>query len=147
MNQLADNYQSYGRILASLGENTAMSDIEPQSIIGNNKQVDIFLEEMMKNGFNISPVYQGIMRRLCKVSIYDCNENNRDMIFHIPEGISEEEQKTIEELQTVLASEQWVKDNKKSSAFDKFISIAIFDSILHSQEREGLIETSREEMT
>jgi hypothetical protein len=26
-----------------------------------------------------------------------------------------EEQKTIEELQTVLASEQWVKDNKKSS--------------------------------
>lgn len=43
MKQLADNYQSFGNILSDLGEKTSMQcDIEPQSIKGNNKHVDVF---------------------------------------------------------------------------------------------------------
>ena len=137
MKQLEDNYQGFGFILSGLGEKSQMEDdIEPQSIKGNHKQVDIFLEEMKKNGFNISKVYQDIMKKLCKISIYDCNKNNRDMIFSLPEEVSEEERSTVEELQAVLVSDKWVNYGERRVAFGKFISNAIGDAILHSQERE-----------
>ncbi|MBP3707870.1 MAG: hypothetical protein J6J36_04595 [Clostridia bacterium] len=144
MNQLADNYQSFGFILSDLGEKTSMgSDVEPQSIKGNKKQVNIFLEEMKKNGFNISPAYQDIMKKLCVISIFDCNENCRDVI-NIPDETSDEERKTIEELQAVLASNKYIGVNEKKSAFGKFISTAICESILYSQERDVLAEKSQE---
>ena len=88
---------------------------------------------MKKNGFNISDIYQDIMRKLCEISIYDCNENNSDMIFSLPEEVSEEERNTIEELQAVLVSDKWIDYNKKRAAFGKFISKAIGNAILHSK--------------
>ena len=137
MDQLADNYQSFGSILSDLGEKTMMEgDIEPQSIKGNSQQVDVFLEEMKNNGFNISPTYQEIMKKLCVTSIFDCNKDNADEIFSISEQATEEEQKIITELQSVLVSEKYIDYDKKRTAFGKFISTAICESILHSQERE-----------
>ena len=76
------------------------------------------------------------MKKLCKISIYDCNKNNRDMIFSLPEEVSEEERSTVEELQAVLVSDKWVNYGERRVAFGKFISNAIGDAILHSQERE-----------
>ncbi len=146
MNQLADNYQSFGSILSDLGEKTSMEgDIEPQSIKGNSKHVDVFLEEMKNNGFNISPAYQEIMKKLCVISIFDCNKDNKDVIFNISSEASEEERKTIDELQTVLVSYQWRGWDEKRAAFGKFISTAICESILYSQEREVSTEKLQEE--
>ena len=146
MNQLADNYQSFGFILSDLGEKTMIeSDIEPQSIKGNSKQVDVFLEEMKNNGFNISPTYQEIMKKLCVTSIFDCNKDNADKIFSISEQATEEEKDIITELQSVLVSEQYLDGNKKRTAFDKFISTAICESILHSQERMITTEKVQQE--
>lgn len=146
MNQLKDNYQSFGSILSDLGEKTSVvNDIEPQSIKGNGKQVDVFLEEMKKNGFNISPSYQEIMKKLCVVSIFDCNKNNKDDIFNISEEASQEERETIDELKTALVSSQFGDWNEKRDAFDKFVSTAICESILYSQEREISKEKAQEE--
>ncbi len=148
MKQLEDNYQGFGFILSGLGEKSQMEgDLEPQSIKGNHKQVDIFLEEMKKNGFNISDIYQDIMRKLCEISIYDCNENNSDIIFSLPEEVSEEERNTIEELQAVLVSDKWIDYNKKRAAFGKFISKAIGNAILHSKEREFSKREMQEEQS
>lgn len=147
MKQLADNGQSFGFILSNLCTKADTLDIEPQSIKGNNKQADIFLQEMKNNGFNISPVYQNIIKKLCEISIYDCNKNNKDMVFNIPSETSKEERKTIEELQDVLISDRYVDDREKKSAFDTFISTAICDSILHSQERDVSKKDSQEEQS
>lgn len=138
MEQLSadDYYQSFGSILSNLCTKSDMvEDVEPQSIKGNNKQVDIFLQEMENNGFNISPAYQNVLRRLCEVSIYDCNKNNSDIVFNIPEGTPEEEKKTIEELQAGLISDSYIDYDEKKSAFRKFISAVMGNTILHSQER------------
>ena len=148
MKQLEDNYQGFGFILSGLGEKSQMEgDLEPQSIKGNHKQVDIFLEEMKKNGFNISDIYQDILRKLCEISIFDCNKNNSDTIFSLSEEISEEERSTIEELQAVLVSDKWISYNEKRSAFGKFISTAIGDAILHSKEREFSKREMQEEQS
>ena len=120
-------------------------DIEPQSIKGNSQQVDVFLEEMKNNGFNISPTYQEIMKKLCVTSIFDCNKDNADEIFSISEQATEEEQKIITELQSVLVSEKYIDYDKKRTAFGKFISTAICESILHSQEREISTEKVQQE--
>lgn len=138
MEQLSadDYYQSFGSILSNLcTKSDIVEDVEPQSIKGNNKQVDIFLQEMENNGFNISPAYQNVLRRLCEVSIYDCNKNNSDIVFNIPEGTPEEEKKTIEELQAGLISDSYIDYDEKKSAFRKFISAVMGNTILHSQER------------
>ena len=138
MEQLSadDYYQSFGSILSNLCTKSDMvEDVEPQSIKGNNKQVDIFLQEMENNGFNISPAYQNVLRRLYEVSIYDCNKNNSDIVFNIPEGTPEEEKKTIEELQAGLISDSYIDYDEKKSAFRKFISAVMGNTILHSQER------------
>ena len=146
MNQLADNYQSFGSILSDLeGKSAVEGDIEPQSIKGNGKQVDVFLEEMKNNGFNISPAYQELMKKLCVTSIFNCKKDNSDEIFSISEQATEEEQKIITELQNVLVSENYYDNDKKMPAFKKFISTAICESILHSQEREISTEKLQQE--
>lgn len=145
--QLADNYQSFGLILSGLCTKTNMPDIElePQSIVGNHKQADIFLQEMKNNGFNISPAYQNIIKKLCEISIYDCNKDNQDMIFNIQGEVSKDELNSIKELQSVITSDKVEDNDKKIPAFGKFISSAIYDAILHSQEREASKEDSQEE--
>lgn len=148
MKQLEEKYQDFGFILTGLGEKAQMEwDIEPQSIVGNHKQVDVFLEEMKRNGFNISEIYQDIMRKLCEISIYKCSKKNSDMIFSLPENVSEKERSTIEELQAVLTSDEWIDSAEKSSAFSKFISTAIGDAILHSREREFPKKEMQEEQS
>lgn len=42
---------------------------------------------MKNNGFNISPAYQELMKKLCVISIFDCNEDNKDTIFNITEKL------------------------------------------------------------
>ena len=147
MNQLQDNVQSFGYILSDLGSKTGYENIDSQSIMGNSKQVEIFLEEMKNNGFYISSAYQEIMKKLCVISIFDCNKDNQDEIFNISEEISEEERKTIDKLQAALvfSREGEYVNIEKRSAFGKFISTAICESILHSQEREVLPEKSQGE--
>lgn len=145
MNQLADQNQSFGPGLSALRQKTAMkSDIEPQAIKGNDKQVDVFLEEMKNNGLNISPAYQDIMKKVLEISIYKCDEKNKEAIFGISENILEEERKVIDELQNVLASSRRA-DSDKEIAYDKFISTAIGEAIVHSREREVSTEKTQEE--
>ena len=132
MKQLADNHQSFGFILSDLCTKTDMLDIEPQSIKGNNRQADIFLQEMKNNGFNISSVYQNIIKKFCEISIYDCNKDNKDIVFNIPKEASEDERNAIEELQSIITSDKFEDNDKKVPAIGKFISTAICDSILHS---------------
>ncbi len=151
MKQL-ENYRGFDVILSGLGEKSQMeeNDLEPQSIKGNHKQVDIFLEEMKKNGFNISNVYQDILRKLCEISIFDCNENNRDMIFSLPEEVSEEEKSIIEELQSKLIINSGDKASDsviKEEAFGKFLSSLMGDVILHSEGRELPKEEIQEEQS
>ena len=158
MNQLSDNGQDFGFILSDLGEKTNMrtvvlsnlgeqiesiTDIEPQSIRGNSKQADVFIEEMKNNGFYISPVYQEIMKKICVTSIWGCNKDNSDEIFSISEQATEEEQKIITELQSALVSNEDFYNKK--TAFSKFISTVICESILHSQERESSTGKLQEE--
>ena len=70
------------------------------------------------------------------------------MVFNIPSETSKEERKTIEGLQDVLISDKYVEDDReKKSAFDTFISTAICDSILHSQERDVSKKDSQEEQS
>ena len=145
--QLANNHQSFGLILSGLCTKTNMPDIElePQSIVGNHKQADIFLQEMKNNGFNISSAYQNIIKKLCEISIYDCNKDNQDIIFNIQGEVSKDERNSIKELQSVITSDKVEDNDKKIPAFGKFISSAIYDAILHSQEREASKEDSQEE--
>jgi hypothetical protein len=146
MNQLADNHQDFRLILSDLVIKSNMeADIDPQAIIGNDKQVDVFLAKMEKNGFIISPAYQEIMKKLCAISIFGCNKDNKDVIFTISSKASEEEQKAIDELQAILVSDKYIDFNEKKVAFGRFISTAIGNSILHSQERDVSTEKLQEE--
>lgn len=149
MNQLADAYQSFGSILSDLGEKTRIEcDIEPQSIKGNSRQVDVFLKEMKNNGFDISPTYQNVLKNICEVSLTKCDKCNIDEVLNIYGDISSEEQKAIDEFRTgLLPSNNLLEDyyGKKRDAFSKFISTAICDSILHSKEKEFSAEKSQEE--
>lgn len=138
MNQLADNHQDFGDLLLSLVTRTGMEgDIETQSIRGNGKQVDVFLEEMKNNGFNISPVYQYVLKNLSAVTLHDCNKNNIDEIFNIPMDIPEKEQRVINELRAGLSPSSKISS---TVVFSKFISLAIGEAILDSKEREDQIE-------
>lgn len=137
MEQLADNNQSFGSILCDLVQRSdvAKNDIAPQAIRGNGKQIEVFLKEMEKNGFEISPVYQDILKRLNEILMSNCNQNNKDKIF----DISEEEQKTVNDLQSILVSELsggYDSAGEKIKAFNRFISTVICKSILKSQEKE-----------
>ncbi len=145
MKQMADNYQSFGYILSDLLEKTKVeSDIEPQSIRGNGKHVDVFLEKMKNNGFNISPAYQEIMKKISVTSISHCDKNDIDEIFSISEQATEKEQKIISELQSALLREQY-NDGEQKNILGKFVSTAIGESILHSQEREITAEKLQQE--
>ena len=142
---MADNYQSFGYILSDLLEKTKVeSDIEPQSIRGNGKHVDVFLEKMKNNGFNISPAYQEIMKKISVTSISHCDKNDIDEIFSISEQATEKEQKIISELQSALLREQY-NDGEQKNILGKFVSTAIGESILHSQEREITAEKLQQE--
>lgn len=136
--QLEKNCQGFGFILSGLGEkSSAEKDLELSSIKGNHKQVDIFLEEMKKNGFNISNVYQDILRKLCEISIYDCNETNGGMVFSLPEEVSEEEQRVIGELKATLATNRYINPDIRANAFGKFLSSVIGNAIIHSHVRDN----------
>ncbi len=146
MNQLSENYDSLGTILSGLGETTSVEkDIDEHSIKGKGKHVDIFIEEMKKNGFDISPVYQSVMKLLGMVSIYNCDKDNADIIFNIPEEASESEKRVISELRAALVSDRWIDPRDRKIAFDKFITTILSESILLSHEREVSIENIYEE--
>lgn len=142
MQQLAGSLQSYERLLGSLVSFSTVRSIGPDAVMGNHKQVSIFLEEMRKNGFYISTVYQEILERLCRISIHNYQKTDRDKIFALPEETPDEERKTIEELEAALTPKghDYVTNDEKNSAFGKFISTVICDSILHSQERKVATE-------
>lgn len=146
MNQLSENHNSLESILSGLGETTGVEkDIDEYAIKGKGKHVDIFIEEMKKNGFDISPVYQSVMKLLGIVSIYNCNKDNADIIFNIPEEASETEKKVISELRAALVSDRWIDPNDRKNAFDNFITVVLSESIVHSHEREVGIENIHEE--
>ena len=130
INQLNNEHNcSFGIILNELCTKTQCStDIEPQSIKGNNKQVDIFINEMCKNGFDISPAYQNILKCLSKIDIY----NDYHIEFPTLEDASEEEQKTIKDFQSIFTN----TDNFiRLDIWNLFISNIICNSILHSKEK------------
>lgn len=136
--QLDKQGLNIGITLSNLCCATTTMDVEPQSIRGNNKQAEVFIQEMQNNGFEISPSYKNILINLCKLSISNCTKNNKDKVFNIPPNTPEEEQKTIKELENTLTmdfdSERGDIPDKRG-AFEKFISTVVYDSILHSQER------------
>ena len=147
MKQLEDNNQSFGSILKGLGEKSGINEkaIESQSIKGNHKQVDIFLERMKKNGFNISNGYQTIMKKMCEVSIIDGDENDIDSVFDMPEDdFSAEELFTLQELYAGLTA--YHDSDRRTIVFGKFITSVVGDAILHSQERE-ISKSNSEEMS
>lgn len=84
MKQLKDNYQDFGAILSDLfTESTSqISDLEPQAIKGNNKHIDVFLEEMKNNGFYISPAYQDTMKNLKAISVDDLEADKRRTAYN-----------------------------------------------------------------
>ncbi len=140
-------YSGLGDIPSYLVEKSKIvDDKEPQSIKANGKQMDFFLREMENNGFNISPVYKDIMKKLCEITIFDCNKDNKDTIFNIPKEASEEERKAVEDLQAVLVPDEFKDDDSKMKAYNKFMSIAISESILHSREREVSKENLQKEI-
>ena len=140
MSQIQENqFQNFGNILSCLVEGSMIekNDADPEAIKANNKQVDIFLEEMKTNGFNIPQVYQNIIRNLSEVTLNYCDSESKDKVFNITAETSKREKNVIEELQSVLASDKYVNYNEKKDAFGKFISTIIGDSILHSQEKDS----------
>lgn len=138
--QLIQDYQGFGGILLGLCEKSGMEgDLEPQSVVGNGKQVDIFIEEMSKNGLTISPVYAGVLQNLSKVGMYRYTREKNDEVFTIPENATEEERENVQKLQTTLNSKTYSFDRANDQAFGEFISTAIFDSIVHSRER-GIVQ-------
>ncbi len=141
INQLQGNKQSFGNILEGLnGVGFSAADKEPQSIVANGKQVDVFIEEMKKNGFDISPAYQNIMKKLSKKHVMHWLPGDEDEIGNIPEEATDEERQVIENFQNNLFS---LDDAKKNAAYNKFISTVICESILHSEERNIPTEKSQ----
>lgn len=137
MEQLQEKGDYYGRILLDLcTKSETEPDKEPESIKANNRQTDIFFSEMKKNGFDISPNYQNVLKELSKVSIYECNDENKDIVFRYPENATETEKRTIEELKTTLTSKNKYDPTKVKEAFNIFIANVIGETILHSQEKE-----------
>lgn len=144
MQQLENNYPSFGSILSEqLGKTTEIIyNIKPMAIKANGKHVDVFLEEMRKNGFVISPAYEDVIKKLGEISILNCNNDNEESIFSFSEQASEDEKKAIDELRKVLVLNS--DNNQKIRAFGKFLSTAIGKSILESQERTVIEEHTKE---
>ena len=144
MQQLENNYPSFGSILSEqLGKTTEIIyNIKPMAIKANGKHVDVFLEEMRKNGFVISPAYEDVIKKLGEISILNCNNDNEESIFSFSEQASEDEKKAIDELRKALVLNS--DNNQKIRAFGKFLSTAIGKSILESQERTVIEEHTKE---
>ena len=79
------------------------------------------------------------------VSIYNCDKNNADIIFNIPEEASETEKRVISELRDALVSDKWIDPGDRRIAFDKFITAILSESIVYSHEREVAIENINKE--
>lgn len=145
LSQLNENRYNYGRILSDLcTKSETEPDKEAESIKANNRQVDIFISEMKKNGFDISPNYQNVLKELSKVSIYGCNDENKGVVFAYSEEAPETEKNIIEELKATLTSDDKYDQTKVTEAYSSFISNIIVESILHSQEKEVQNETKEE---
>lgn len=136
MEELEKSYSSFGYMLVGLAQKTSFeSDIEPQAIVRNNRQADIFFEEMKKNGFDVSPTYQSVIRNLSKNSIYMYDRKNSEEVFGSIEGATDQERARIEELRGILDAKDFIYDSDKEKAFRNFLSQMMFDTILTSRER------------
>lgn len=142
--QLLEHSLRFETLYACFGRKSSIDKelIEPQAIKGNGKQVDVFLEKMKNNGFDISPAYQKVLKNVCKVSLPECNKDNIDEVFNIGADVLEEEQKAIDEFRTSLLVDT---KEKKEKAFSKFMTTAICESVLHSKEKEFSKEKSNDE--
>lgn len=136
-----------------MGELSEYTDTRnPEAIKANNKDVDVFFAEMSKNGFNISSTYYSTLKALSEVSIYNCSKDSQTEIFRVPEGATKEEKQAIAELQeTLIPSSNLSTDfsrntrnirDEKESAFNKFLTTVICDSIIRSQEKTTIQQTS-----
>ncbi len=139
---------NFGRILDFLREKSNLKKAPSQAIKANNKQADIFFQEMEKNGFYISEAYKRIIRKLYILQDPSTNrykEETINRIFDIPEELTEEERKTIEEFHTALIAECYIDEMSTRLPFEKFISAVVGETIIHAQERESLTEKKQEE--
>lgn len=102
----------------------------------------IFLNEMKKNGFNISPKYLDIIEKLSGRPIENWSKD-KDEIFDVSEEVTEEEKKAIDKLQETINHSEY--SNTRRKAYEGFIINAMCDSVLNSPKREVLEEKSQEE--
>lgn len=102
----------------------------------------IFLNEMKKNGFNISPKYLDIIEKLSGRPIENWSKD-KDEIFDVSEEVTEEEKKAIDKLQETINHSEY--SNTRREAYEGFIINAMCDSVLNSPKREVLEEKSQEE--
>lgn len=112
---------------------------------GNCQYTDVFLEEMKKNGFHISHVYQDIMKAFGAIHPKDYGQIDIGAICNIHKEMTGEEMKTIADLQAKLGTSKLSAKYKPEEFFSTFIKTAILESIVHSQERDISKETSQEE--
>ncbi len=128
---------SFEAILRCIAERTgAKEDLEPQSIKGNGKGVEVFLDEMQKNGFVISPVYQEVLRNFCSVaSSGEYSNIDQDKIFTTTAKPTEEQLAVIEQLKNSFKAETYNLSDETISAFGEFVTTTVLDSVACSQER------------
>ena len=125
------DYMLSGLCLRSSFEN----DIEPDAVVANNRQGIVFIEEMKKNGFYISPAYQNVIKKLCEVTLYDCADNAREDVFDVSEDATDRERENIKKFQAELFNG---KHDDRKGAWGIFISDVIGETILHSREKDFL---------
>ena len=140
MKQLEEQNKGFSNILEMMCLSSAYEHSKDEyAIFANRKHGDIFIEEMKKNGFEISPAYQGVIRNISKYTFTGINEENKNEVFEIPKDVSIEEKDIISQLRDKILSNSLTYYQKKY-AFGKFMEIVAADAIIHSRDKTKTME-------
>lgn len=143
MEQLEKQYSGLGRILRNLCITSEFSEegYDLEAIKANHKHLDIFFDNMEKNGFNIATEYQTIIRKIEQVGEYKINTPEEiKSIFETEKEVTEEKKLVIEELKEGFERTPIFESENRNKIMSKFLSTVLLECVLESKDRKKEIE-------
>lgn len=149
MQQLDEQGQGFSSILSDLCKKSSIGEEELESgaIVGNNRQVGIFIQKMGEAGFMIPSAYQQFLTNMSRIGVSKMNSKNVPEFEELlADGrYTEEEIKNCTGLLEIFNKEDHVEIKDKTSAYSRFITQVIGETVVHSNERENINEYSKDE--
>ena len=141
--QLEDQHCGFRTMIGNLCEHSCLEEkyYDESAIVANRKQADIFIRKMEKNGFEIEPSYQQVIRKMGQATYIGCDEKNIDDIFTVDSTTPEIEKRNIMKLKEVFIKSK--DGSARENAFADFLGEITTDSILKQKNKEQDIQAER----